>query len=91
MNFGVGLVFVKKVMTWMRGMAKRFGVLRELRAIEESWLGYLLGYFWVLCFFWWSVPFWQYPRLEEQALRREWWEGYAERLRVIQESREVDA
>ncbi|KAF7187729.1 Acetyltransferase aurG [Pseudocercospora fuligena] len=86
LNFGVGIL-EKKLIQWMRGMAKRFGASRELRAIEEGWLGYLLGYLWVLGFFCWSVPFWQYPRLEEQALQREWWEGYAERLRVIKERR----
>ncbi|KXT01006.1 hypothetical protein AC578_4421 [Pseudocercospora eumusae] len=88
LNFGIG-VLEKRVVGWMRGMAKRFEILREFQSIEQSWMGSLLGYLWVLGFFWWSVPFWQYPRLEEQALQREWWSGYVERLRVIKESRAV--
>ncbi|EME86640.1 uncharacterized protein MYCFIDRAFT_194639 [Pseudocercospora fijiensis CIRAD86] len=89
-NFVVGGL-EKTVMTCVRGVAKRFGVSRELRRLEESWFGCLFGYVWVLGFFWWSVPFWQYPRLEERALRLEWWNGYAERLRAIKERREAAA
>lgn len=53
----------------IRMLAKRSGWARELKLVEESWLGTFIGYTWVLAFFFWSVPKWRYPRMYDDARR----------------------
>jgi len=47
--------------------AKRFGFADELVTVKSSWLGRLISGAWVFGFFFWSVPFWKYPRMHADA------------------------
>ncbi|KAI1208927.1 uncharacterized protein F4807DRAFT_467900 [Annulohypoxylon truncatum] len=51
---------VKAAVWWAAG---RLGWERELHSIEQSWLGRVVGFVWVLVFFSWSVPLWMWPRV----------------------------
>lgn len=54
------------VVSTARDVARRLGLAKELEMLERSWLGYLIGYFWVFGFFFWTVPMWRFPRLHRQ-------------------------
>lgn len=54
------------LVSMLRDGARRLGLSRELALLEESWLGYLIGYAWVFGFFFWTVPMWRFPRLHRQ-------------------------
>lgn len=51
------------VLAALRRFARRAGLARQLREIENSWLGSLIGFAWVGIFFFWSVPLWRYQRM----------------------------
>lgn len=51
------------VLAALRKLARRAGLARQLREIENSWLGSLIGLAWVGMFFFWSVPLWRYQRM----------------------------
>lgn len=59
------------VLSTVRTLARRANLTRELRTIEESWLGCVVGPAWVFVFFWWSVPLWRGPRVYEALVRVE--------------------
>ncbi|KAH8785209.1 membrane bound O-acyl transferase family-domain-containing protein [Diaporthe sp. PMI_573] len=54
------------VVSTVRDVARRLGLAREMKLLETSWLGYLIGYSWVFGFFFWTVPMWRFPRLHRQ-------------------------
>lgn len=59
----------ERVGLWcVRQVVKYTGLQKCLVAVEQSWLGRVCGYAWVVGFFFWSVPKWKYPRLERQAI-----------------------
>lgn len=62
-----------------RKKASRSRVLRYLQRDDRVWITRVLGRLWVFAFFCWSVPKWQYARLERQAIARQ----EIERLRRI--------
>lgn len=51
------------VLTVVRRMARRTGLGHQLKEIESSWLGSLIGLVWVGMFFFWSVPLWRYQHM----------------------------
>jgi hypothetical protein len=71
--------FETAVVAVCRKNMSRSGVLRYLQRDDRVWIARWLGRLWVFAFFCWSVPKWQYPRLERQAVRRQ----QIERLRRI--------
>lgn len=66
LNFG-GCTAERLVKHGVRRVAKKMGWSAQLKRIEGSCIGSLVGYLWVLVFFMWSVPFWKYPRLLRQT------------------------
>lgn len=57
--------FVERlVLSLIRSIAAKYGVEKDLKTIERSWLGKTVAYGWVFGFFFWSVPLWVYPRYE---------------------------
>ena len=67
----------------LRATAKKLGWSRFLDEIQQSWLGYLFGYTWVFGFFFWSVPKWRYPRLEQQAIALEKYWAFIARFETM--------
>jgi len=69
--------------TGSRGVCRRNSsrsrMLRYLQREDRAWIARVLGRLWVFAFFCWSVPKWQYARLEKQAIAR----VEVERLRRI--------
>lgn len=60
--------FVERVfLSSIRELARTIGWSRELKLIERSWFGRLIGFTWVFGFFFWSVPKWRYPRIYTEA------------------------
>jgi hypothetical protein len=74
-----GCALETRVVAMCRKHASRSRVLRYLQRDDTIWITRWLGRLWVFAFFCWSVPKWQYPRLERQAIARE----QIERLRKI--------
>ena len=66
LNFG-GCTAERLVKHGVRRVAKKMGWSAQLKRIEGSCIGSLIGYVWVLVFFMWSVPFWKYPRMLMQT------------------------
>lgn len=62
LNFA-GCLAETAVRSIVRLVAARCGLQRELRVVERSWLGRVIGCTWVFGFFFWSVPIWRYPRM----------------------------
>lgn len=60
------------VMTALRKASKSSGYLRDfLHAIENSWVGELIGYIWVCTFLFLTVPMLKYPAEYQQAIAME--------------------
>lgn len=59
----------------LNSAAKRWGWQAELSRVRNSWVGKLLGYAWVLGFFFWSVPMWKYPAMYKSARRDILWKA----------------
>lgn len=58
--------FIEKLfVSWIRYFMTACGLEKDLKAIERSWLGKMIGYAWVFTFLFWSVPLWMYPRYEK--------------------------
>jgi hypothetical protein len=66
MNFLVCLVETL-LLGALAAAAKRLGLQRELLIVEHSWLGRLVSGTWVFGFFFWTVPYWRYPRMHAEA------------------------
>lgn len=66
--------FIEKlVLSWTRYIATAYGLEKDFKIIERSFIGKMVGYAWVFIFFFWSVPLWLYPRYDKafsQAQRR---------------------
>jgi hypothetical protein len=66
----------------LRSLAKRIGWSRELRMLEESWVGRFFGYAWVFGFFFWSVPKWKYPAMYQTAVATARWNEIWSKMRL---------
>ncbi|KAI0399303.1 hypothetical protein F4802DRAFT_590222 [Xylaria palmicola] len=73
LNF-LGCLVETVVMGSVAWVAARLSLQRELYVFRKSWLGCFIGFAWVFCFFYWSVPSWQYPRLHQELIEKERWE-----------------
>ncbi|KAH8781206.1 hypothetical protein F5883DRAFT_539614 [Diaporthe sp. PMI_573] len=63
-------------------LAQRASLTTELRALEKSWLGRIIGYSWVFAFFFWSVPMWKFPRMHRELAATERWKLIWSRMKV---------
>lgn len=73
--------FVKTI----RYFAQRARLERDLRALEESWLGSFAGYVWVYIFFCWTVPMWRFPEMYRQSLALERMRRLFSNMRIVQQ------
>ncbi|KAM0717896.1 hypothetical protein Q7P37_006228 [Cladosporium fusiforme] len=71
--------FEKLVLSILQKVAKRNGFAARWREFEQSPVAKVIGGMWVFSFLCWSVPKWQYPRMEKQAVAT----AQIERLRRI--------
>jgi hypothetical protein len=67
----------------IRGLAKTMGWSQELKMIEASWLGELVGFAWVFGFFFWSVPKWKYPSMYREALDMASWKLLLSKMSIV--------
>lgn len=73
-------IFVKM----LRHLAWRAGLERHLRTLEESWLGWFVGYIWVCVFFCWTVPMWRFPDIHRQSLAFQKMRQLLSKMEVVQ-------
>ena len=67
----------------MRSFAKSMRWSRELKIIEDSWFGKLIGIAWVFGFFLWSTPKWKYPGIYRAALEEARWRSILSKMSVV--------
>jgi hypothetical protein len=76
--------FMETQVLWLlRLCAQRVGWARGLKEIETSWFGWFFGYIWTAGFFFWSVPEWTFPRLYQDAVRVEEWNGILTGMQIV--------
>jgi hypothetical protein len=67
----------------IRASAKKMGWSQELKMIEDSWFGKLVGFAWVFGFFFWSVPKWKYPAMHKEALDTAMWMSLLSKMNIV--------
>lgn len=67
----------------IRSLSKSMRWSRELRTIENSWFGKLIGIAWVFGFFIWSTPKWKYPAIYRAALGEARWRSILSKMCVV--------
>lgn len=72
LNFA-GCALERWVLATVRRLAARMQLGRQLAVVEDSWLGWGLGYAWTFAFFFATVPLWRFPRLFAQLNEVERW------------------
>lgn len=61
-NYFVVMLEIVATTVW-RLLATKYGYKRQRRLFQNSSFARFLGFCWVYLFFFWSVPRWQYPKL----------------------------
>lgn len=69
----------------LRQLARRARQENDLRTLEESWLGRLIGYVWVCVFFCWTVPMWRFPEIHRQSLAFQSMRKLLSNMQVVQQ------